>query len=174
MITEVIRNAVMEDIPDVICMHEELYKAEVEAAGVPVEHAEAQISSWKPREWRIENWSRGLTTDDSLFFKVVEVDEELVGLFVGVLQPESDMARISRINLHPKVQGRGIGTRLVTQFHGKVPRERRINLLVLESNSNAIHFYQGLGYTATGKVEDTEIGGYKTKRIEMERKGVML
>ena len=82
----------------------------------------------------------------------LSIIEDEDGKAIGVLEviDEGDHLYLSRIELLPEAQGRGIGTRVVGDLLGQ---GRTVRLHVFTNNVGARRFYERLGFTADRHVD---------------------
>ncbi|MCX7428231.1 MAG: GNAT family N-acetyltransferase [Planctomycetia bacterium] len=66
---------------------------------------------------------------------------------------------VSRVIVHPSVQNRGVGTRLMRAVEARFPDVRRFELFTSQKSRRNLHFYAKLGYEAYKTVVD---GGRRT------------
>ena len=62
-----------------------------------------------------------------------------------------DMAKIERVCVAAEVRGTGMGAALMRHMHGALPRNPRIKWFKLEAQTQALKFYEKLGYVAEGE-----------------------
>ena len=98
-----------------------------------------------PQRW-LEIWTPQLTFSSEYFEKnegwVAAVDEVLVGFYT--LQEQSGIASIENLWVLPEYIGKGIGKALF--LHAvELSRQRGYKILRLESDPNAVGFYEKMG-----------------------------
>ena len=85
-------------------------------------------------------------------FLVGVIGERVVAM--GALKPHTDRcAEITRMRVHPDVQRRGLGTRLLGALE-RCARQRGVTRLLVETTAEqkaALRLYQGNGYRETGR-----------------------
>lgn len=82
--------------------------------------------------------------------QVIVVADKIVGLFHVTRNP--DAIEVVNIELHPRVQGRGIGSRILGAIlaEGAISN-RAVELQVLKVNDGAHRLYQHLGFRDIGE-----------------------
>ncbi|MFH5181553.1 GNAT family N-acetyltransferase [Paenibacillus sp. TAB 01] len=94
------------------------------------------------------------------------------GGFVS-LRMEKDKMYVDMLAVHPRWQGKGVGSRLLEQAERTAVLEgyREVTLWVDDTNVQAQHFYKAKGYEAVHY--DTGIRCYMlTKRLQAQRPGL--
>ncbi|GAL35319.1 acetyltransferase GNAT family [Vibrio maritimus] len=83
--------------------------------------------------------------------QIVEVDNQPVGLFKAVYEPEKNHWQIIQIQILPAFQGLGIGSKLITELIGNAEKSgASIGLSVIDSNP-AMELYERLGFRVIGR-----------------------
>lgn len=108
------------------------------------------------RIWRETNLDRSETESldalatqlawDSELVMVAELDGEVVGVVVGTI--DGTRAYFYRLAVDPRVQGTGIGRKLVEAIENRF-RQRGVNrvlIMVNQDNKDVLPFYHSLGY----------------------------
>lgn len=87
---------------------------------------------------------------------VAELDDQLVGYCLVLMNAATRLARIYSIAVSPDARGRGIGERLVQEAEQEAVDADRIvmRLEVREDNKSAINLYRRLGYRQFGTYRD--------------------
>jgi GNAT superfamily N-acetyltransferase/SAM-dependent methyltransferase len=99
-------------------------------------------------------WSRESIADPSTDLSVVEVDGRRAGRLRVSRTPEA--VELNGIQLHPGVQGRGIGTAIITRLQAEAERNGvPLKLHVERDNPDARRLYDRLGFVKIG-ANDTE------------------
>jgi GNAT superfamily N-acetyltransferase len=80
----------------------------------------------------------------------VFVDDEMAG-GIDVRRVSSIHCRLFRIFLMPRFQNKGIGSKAISLIEGEFPGVTKWSLDTPMDNLRNRHFYENLGYTATGK-----------------------
>ena len=75
---------------------------------------------------------------------VARVGEEVVGSVRGRL--EGDTCQVGRLVVHPRLQGRGIGTRLMDAIEERFAEAERYELFTGHLSERNIRLYRRLGY----------------------------
>ena len=75
---------------------------------------------------------------------VARVGEEVVGSVRGRL--EGDTCQVGRLIVHPRLQGRGIGTRLMAAIEERFAEAERYELFTGHLSEGNIRLYHRLGY----------------------------
>jgi len=75
---------------------------------------------------------------------VARVDEEVVGSVRGRL--EGATCQVRRLVVHPHLQGRGIGTRLMTAIEERFVEAERYELFTGQLSEGNLRLYRRLGY----------------------------
>jgi ribosomal protein S18 acetylase RimI-like enzyme len=78
-----------------------------------------------------------------IFFKA-QITGQIVGSVRGF--QVADTAYIERLIVHPEVQGRGIGTALMTQIESQFDSAKRFELFTGDQSERNIRLYDRLGY----------------------------
>ena len=94
---------------------------------------------------------------------VVELDEQIIGYMLKQKYPYQSCRHIlygGSIGVHPKFQGHGIGTQLISQFLHEVATHYkdilRVEIYALESNP-AYRLYQRLGFETEGVIQQGKL-----------------
>ena len=99
----------------------------------------------------------------------LSIIEEDDGAAIGVLDvsDESDHLYVSRVEILPEVQGRGIGTAVMEALMGQ---GRTIRLRVFTNNVRARRFYERLGFILDHDSEDEHhLSMYRSPQSSQER-----
>lgn len=95
------------------------------------------------------------------FARVFGLEEKgtYVGMCVLFIDPEEDDYLVWRLMIDQKEQGKGYGTKAMQEVisYFKSINAPYILLSHQENNPEAGEFYQSLGFTYTGKIEDSEV-----------------
>jgi ribosomal protein S18 acetylase RimI-like enzyme len=75
---------------------------------------------------------------------VARLGSEVVGSVRGRL--EGDTCHIGRLVVHPRLQRRGIGARLMREIEGRFPKARRYELFTGHLSEGNLRLYRRLGY----------------------------
>jgi ribosomal protein S18 acetylase RimI-like enzyme len=59
---------------------------------------------------------------------------------------EGDTCHIGRLVVHPRLQRRGIGARLMREIEGRFPKARRYELFTGHLSEGNLRLYRRLGY----------------------------
>jgi ribosomal protein S18 acetylase RimI-like enzyme len=104
-----------------------------------------------------EIWKRALEASSYIAFSR-SAEGELTGF--GRILEDGVMCMFYDIGVHPKYQGTGVGTRIMTEMIDKVKDGGyvSIGLFVWENNPSAVQFYQKFGFETVGT-------GMKLKRF---------
>jgi predicted GNAT family N-acyltransferase len=89
-----------------------------------------------------------LERERSDFHLVCEEDGELVGCLVLAPQGNAEI-KMRQVAVSPHARGQGIG-RALTEFAEEFSRQRGFTRMTLHARSNAVPFYEKLGYERTG------------------------
>lgn len=145
------REGTMEDIPALVRLHRVVAATEGGLARRPDEITEAYIASVISK-----SITSGLVIvslhpgDDTTIIGEVHAYKTGIAVFDHVL---TDLT----IAIHPEFQGRKTGRTLFAIFLEEISRHRndiaRVELIVRESNTRAIAFYQSLGFLIEGRLE---------------------
>ena len=124
--------------------------------------ARAAKASWGyPAQW-LEEWAPALSFTPEYVRRHHVLVAEAGGTVIGVVSIEADSEpEIGHLWVAPDHHGRGIGRALV---HRAVrhARERGWSALRVESDPNALGFYEGLGAVRVGEVE-SPVGGVERR-----------
>jgi ribosomal-protein-alanine N-acetyltransferase len=107
----------------------------------------AGLSPWTPANYLDE-----MKRNDSVIKKAVDNENVVLGFICGRIPREGvDEAEI--FNIAVRSPGKGIGSALIDSFISKCRRRkiRKVWLDVRSSNSNAISFYRGKGFSVVGR-----------------------
>ncbi len=106
------------------------------------------------------NYIRLLLILSPELFYVAEVDNEIVGYIVGLIEYEN-IGHIVSIAVHPKWRRRGIGSKLLMKIEEEF-KKRNIKVFVLEvevNNKPAISLYEKHGYRIIDVIKRYYPGG---------------
>jgi len=97
--------------------------------------------------------------DQSLFFKVIEVDKKIIGFCLGDIKK----SKLSRLYIHPDYFNQGYGTLLLEAFENRLLKNNKsyITLSCDKLNYIGITYYQKHGFT----IIDEEDEDYVLKKI---------
>ena len=76
---------------------------------------------------------------------VARLGEEVVGSVRARL--EDGACHVGRLVVHPRLQGRGLGTRLMREIEASFPGAERYELFTGHLSERNLRLYRGLGYT---------------------------
>ena len=97
--------------------------------------------------WQAEAFNKSF---DPTSLRVIVVGEELVGFFET--NEDAEAVVLSKIELDPAFQGRGIGTRVVAAVLAEARAEGKpVRLQVFKINQRARSLYHRLGFRETGE-----------------------
>lgn len=82
---------------------------------------------------------------DTHFILVARIGEEIVGSVRGQLR--EDTCHIGRLMVHPRLQGRGLGTKLMDAIEEHFRSATRFELFTGYRSEENLHLYRKLGYT---------------------------
>lgn len=106
-------------------------------------------------------------------FLVAEVDGEIVGFAAYGSSRDEDSegtGEIQALYILKKAQKLGVGKRLLEFAIRLMGDKNQISLWVLDSNQNAIQFYQHCGFIPDGKMKIQQVEDVLLKEIRMVRK----
>ena len=105
--------------------------------------------------------------DPNTFFGVAENEEKrIVGLVTA--RQEGTAVQLFRLYVHPKEQGKGIGSQLLDAVGGRFPEAEKIMVEVEEKNTDSVGFYRAKGFVEVGKKDET-IDDFTSVIIIMEK-----
>ncbi len=133
-------------------MELEIRRALPEEAEALTKVALAAKSYWDyPERW-MQIWTPQLTFDAAYFEKyeswTASVDHQLVGFYT--LQEREGNARLENLWIIPAQMGRGIGS-LLFKHALRLAKKKGYRILRLESDPNAVGFYQKMGAHQVGE-----------------------
>jgi len=97
--------------------------------------------------WQAEAFSKGFDPGST---RVVVVGEQPVGFFET--HEDADAVVLSKIELDPAIQRRGIGTRVIADVLAEArARGKAVRLQVFKINERARSLYRRLGFLETGE-----------------------
>jgi ribosomal protein S18 acetylase RimI-like enzyme len=130
-----VRAAVPEDLESLFELHRTIFRSQIEL-----------IWGWD-EEWQRSQFRREFASSAT---SVIQTSGRTVGYIQTVAHAE--FLYLLNIALHPDVQGRGFGTRLVQRLQRQaVRRGVPVNLSVFRTNRRAMSFYQRLGFRQIGE-----------------------
>lgn len=91
-------------------------------------------------------------------YVVSDDGETLQGVSYGVqggVKGHPDTVLLSQLYVRPQFQNQGIGKRLLIEIEESFPNARRMRVMVIEKNQNAVHFYESQGYKKVGNSKPT-------------------
>ncbi len=92
---------------------------------------------------------------------VEEEDGRIVGMLILLWRQRSRACRVYSVVVHPEVQGKGLGRRLMEEAE-RVARANGLKRIILQvriGNPTAIHLYESLGYVRGGLLPGYYEGG---------------
>lgn len=87
------------------------------------------------------------------FFATAKKCSRVVGFVIFEIR-EFRNAYVTPLVVHPSMQGSGLGKELIFSILRRMPDLRRISLITMRSNDNAINFYRHIGFTEFHDTED--------------------
>jgi predicted GNAT family N-acyltransferase len=88
--------------------------------------------------------------DNEALHFIALADGQSVGTARVVLRDNGTSAKIGRVAVYRSNRGVGIGKLLIAAIEG-CPDLKRVHTFVLDAQTHALQFYEGLGYEAYGK-----------------------
>jgi ribosomal protein S18 acetylase RimI-like enzyme len=99
---------------------------------------------------RIEWFKRAIESiDDTHTLFVARLNENILGYIMS--SPNNGQQRVGALYVLPETQGKGIGSKLLTEAINWYGREHDTYLHVASYNQNAIKFYERFGFERTGQ-----------------------
>ena len=99
--------------------------------------------------WQVDAFASSIVPGST---RVVVVGEQLVGFFET--REDADAVVLSRIELDPTFQGRGIGTRVIATVLSEARAGGKpVRLQVFKINPRARSLYRRLGFLETGETD---------------------
>lgn len=95
-----------------------------------------------PDESRLIHTINAYLTNDNLEIYGYEVDEAFIGV-IGVRMNEGSILKILHLSVHPDYRGLGYGRGLLVELI----ELKKPNLLVAETDQDAVDFYRNVGFT---------------------------
>lgn len=130
-----IRPATTDDKPELFEMHRAVFRTLIE-----------QIWGWD-EDWQRTNFAAEFASSTT---SVVEVENRIVG-YVQI-RDEGHRIYLQNIALSPEFQGKGFGTRLLTNLQRESSARRvALELAVFRTNPKALKFYERIGFRRTGE-----------------------
>ena len=128
--------------PAAIADHGRLYEIHRSALGPYV----AELWGWDDA-WQADHFAKGFEPSR---FQVVECDGEVAGFFATLDDAHGVM--LSTIEIDPKWQGRGLGSRIIRDLIARAQNTgRQVRLQVFQVNRRARDLYGRLGFIETGE-----------------------
>lgn len=127
------------------------YTADLVAAGM-----DASVATEKARREQTELLPLGLDTPGHLIFKIVDGDEAVGWLWLGLRSPQGEMDTgwVYSIEVGEAFRGRGYGRAAMQRLEEEARRHglRRLGLNVFGHNPIASALYSSLGYQVTSQL----------------------
>lgn len=98
--------------------------------------------------------------DPKAWFRGIYCEEEPVGFVMLRVDPEGQEYYLWRFMIGAPHQGMGYGRRameLIVDHVRALPGAQVLSLHVVDAPNSALPFYEGLGFLATGEIEDGEL-----------------
>ena len=127
-----INRANQKDIPEILALQKIAYRSEAELYGDDSVPALGQT---------LEE----ITADfDRMIFLKAVVNGKIIGSIRG--SRDGDLARISRVAVHPYFQRKGLATRLIKQIEQEVGEVRTYEAFTGHQSLRNLHLYEKMGY----------------------------
>ncbi len=100
-------------------------------------------------DWNIPPLTEPLAATERELGEMLVLKATLAGRIVGSVRGRMTDARtcyVGRLMVHPDVQGRGLGTRLMRAMEEATPEARGYELFTGEKSARHLHLYAKLGY----------------------------
>ena len=116
-----------------------------------------------------------MEAETSRHFLVAELDGEIVGFASPIRSRDQDASpttgEIQAIYLLQRCQHQGIGRALMEESLKELLRMGmdEVTLWVLDTNCNAIHFYQKCGFAADGAIKSDTIRNFTINEVRMRK-----
>jgi predicted N-acetyltransferase YhbS len=91
--------------------------------------------------------------DDHVVLRAM-LGERLIGSVRA--RERGGICAIGRLIVHPELQGRGVGRRLMAEIEARFPRARSFALFTGDRSDRNLRLYEGLGYERRGSERQTE------------------
>lgn len=176
----VIREVAPDQFADLLKLRTDVFVNEAVSSGIPRENVEQHVAGWNSEEaveYVSELWGRQLEKPDEAYLRVAVQRNEMVGYVIGKLvDPNLGGAKyVSSLGVVSSAQRQGIGTRLIEGFM-KHPTDvpKPTYLHVFSGNQPALDFYNHLGFMNMRLLTPEKVGGYKTTRTLLLKKGATL
>ncbi|UCE91824.1 MAG: GNAT family N-acetyltransferase [Methanobacteriota archaeon] len=93
-------------------------------------------------------------------FLVLEV-EGRIEAFVAAVESEKNVVRVLMLAVTPEHRGRSFGSLLMKELHARciAAAAHMVKLEVRKSNSSALSFYERLGYSVVGELQNFYLNG---------------
>lgn len=159
-----IREANLEDVSSIAEIHVTSWQATYRGL-IPEEYILSQTLERRTKLWT------NVITDKLADLLVAEYDGDLAG-FISWNKPElKATADITSLYLFPHHISKGIGSRLLAECEARLIQLHvsKATLWVLDSNVQALNFYQKHQFVQTGKQGKNRINGLLLNDLELEK-----
>ena len=128
------------------------------------DHGEEEIKGWGYRTLG-NRWDEALKTG---FVWVIELEDTIKGLgYIRIFDEDgAPKAHLHALYITPEVLGKGLGLKLAKLMIAKA-KESGATSISLESSLTAHDFYKKLGFSDTGPLAQSIIGGYPVSNYPM-------
>ena len=129
------------------------------------DYPESVIQDWAPLPITAKNIEGVIANPDKETRFVAQIDREIVGIGVLVIQ----YSELRACYVAPDAIRKGVGSALVRKME-TVALDHGLSTLQLDSSLNAEAFYNALGYVARGRGEHILRSGQKMVCVKMEKR----
>lgn len=157
--------AAAEDLPVIAALAASIWRSHY-----PGIITHAQIDYMLGRMYALETMRREVA-DDGICYEVLRIEGRLVGFAAVGPGKEPGLFKLHKLYLHPDLQGRGLGSRLLGHMEAKAIGlgARRIELQVNKRNVSAIATYRRNGYRVAEEAVFDIGGGFVMDDFIMEK-----
>lgn len=117
---------------------------------------------------RLVKYFERINDDVNYLCLVAEVEDKIVGFIL--LRKKDDIGYLDQLFILNEYQGKGIGSKLMSEALPFLNDKKFVQLNVLKENSNAIRLYEKFGFKLTNDpIKDMSIEGHIIPRVLMRK-----